>query len=201
MIPHPTLPHGAGEVGRGDRPDHALVRDARGGALVELALALPLLVLLAMGVFEASRYVVLNLKLDNVAGTVGDLVARSPQLTEADVAAMLGAADDIAAPFDIFGRGAVVVSSVGRKGGQEARVNWQRRAGAWSGDGAVGREGRTATLPGGLTLEPDETAVVAEVVYGFTPAVPALAALFPPTELHHAVVLRPRFGDLAALEP
>ena len=176
-----------------------LLRCRRGGALVELAVALPLLVLLLVGAFEASRYVVLNLKLDSVAGTVGDLVARAPQLTAADVDAVLGAADAVAAPFAVLGRGVVVVSSVSRDGAHAARVNWQRRAGEGGGGSSVGQVGGAAALPGGLLLEPGESVIVAEVVYGFRPILVALDGLFPPGDLRHTVVLRPRLGDLDTL--
>lgn len=172
-----------------------------GGALVELAIALPVLLVLLMGVFEAARFVVLSLKLDNVAGTIGDIVARSPQLTVGELDAMLGAADDIAAPFDILGRGAVLVSCVGRDDSQPSRVFWQRRIGSRAAEGGVGPAGGPATVPGGLSLEPGETAIVAESLFGYTPLLPGMDRLLAPRELRHVVVLRPRFGTLAALGP
>jgi Flp pilus assembly protein TadG len=169
----------------------------RGGVLVELALVVPVLALLLTGGFEVSRYGVLHMKLEAVAGTISDAVARMGEARAAEVDAILAAADDIASPFDFTRRGAVIVTSVSWDGPGRARVNWQRKAGAVSAGSGLGKVGGKASLPAGFTLAEDETAIITEAVYDYRPLL--AAALLPPATLRQTAVFRPRLGGLATL--
>lgn len=52
-------------------------REKRGSVFAELGFAMPVLVLILLGCFEASRYVLLHQKLDRAASAVADLVAQA----------------------------------------------------------------------------------------------------------------------------
>ncbi|HEY0835075.1 MAG TPA: TadE/TadG family type IV pilus assembly protein [Azospirillum sp.] len=172
---------------------------AHGGVLVELALAVPVLGLLLTGGFEVSRYGVLHMKLEAVAGTITDAVARASEMRAAELDAILASADDIASPFDFAGRGAVIVTSVSWDGPGRARVNWQRKAGGVSAGSGLGTAGGAATLPPGFTLAQDESAIVTEAVYDYRPLL--AAPLLPAAVLRQTAVFRPRLGSLDTLAP
>lgn len=167
--------------------------------LVELALAVPVLMLLLTGGFEVSRYGVLHLKLESIAGTLSDAVARMGEARAAEIDAILASADDIAGPFDFTGRGAAIVTSVSWDGPGRARVNWQRKIGSVSTGSGLGKAGGAATLPPGFTLQEDESAIITEAVYDYRPVF--ATAVLPQATLRQTAVFRPRLGSLDTLQP
>lgn len=169
----------------------------RGGVLVELGLVVPVLALLLTGGFEVSRYGVLHMKLESVAGTISDAVARMGEARTGEVDAILASADDIASPFDFARRGAVIVTSVSWDGPGRARVNWQRKAGGVAAGSGLGKVGGTASLPAGFTLAKDESAIITEAVYDYRPLL--AATLLPPATLRQTAVFRPRLASLDTL--
>lgn len=177
-----------------------LKRCERGGAMVELALVLPILVLLLLGTVEATRYALLHLKLETVAGTVADLIARETALTTTSVDAILTIADDLASPFDLRNQGLVVLTSVSPDGKKGTRINWQRSGGGGlTAVSQVGSGKDSANLPAGFTLDTDETAIVAEVFFKFQPLL--APDLFPPKTLTQTALVRPRIASLTTLAP
>ena len=84
----------------------------RGNVAVEFALVLPVLLLLLLASAELGRYVLLNQKVDRVAITMSDLVARAETISEAELDDIFNAAVHVAEPFDLSGSGRVVISSV-----------------------------------------------------------------------------------------
>ena len=172
----------------------------RGNAMGELAHAMPLLVLLLLGAIEATRYALLHLKLETVAGTIADLVGRETNLTAAKVDSILNVADDLASPFDLRTSGLVVLSSVSPNGSNATRINWQRSGGGGlTAASQLGSSGGNAALPAGFTLETGETVIVAEVFFRFQPMV--APALFPSKTLIQRAVVRPRVSSLESLAP
>jgi hypothetical protein len=99
---------------------------------VEFALVVPVLILLALGVVEISRFVLLDLKLSHAATTVADLTSRERTISAADISALLGAVAPIVAPYDFGGSGRVIVSGITQQfavGGGDPpapRVTWQQ---------------------------------------------------------------------------
>lgn len=62
---------------RGRRSFRASARGARGASIVELALVLPLLLMIALGVFEFGRIISLELRLASAAREIGRMVVRN----------------------------------------------------------------------------------------------------------------------------
>jgi Flp pilus assembly protein TadG len=78
------------------------IRDCRGAALVEFALIVPILILLFMGTFEATRVVRTMMKVSNAAQAYANLVA-SPQtggLSSSDLTNFCTGAQLVMTPFD-----------------------------------------------------------------------------------------------------
>lgn len=172
--------------------------DRRGAVLVELAFAVPVLMVILLGCFEATRYVLLNQKLDRAASAVADLVAQQSALTEAQLDDLFDAASRIIEPFDLAAAGQVIVSSVYREDDDPASVVWQRESAAGA-TSAIGDEGAAATLPAGFVVNTGENVIVAEVFYDYTPFF--LSTVFEPVSLYHNAFNRPRDKVLTQVTP
>ncbi len=172
--------------------------DNHGVALVEFAVALPILILMILGGFEAARYILLQQKLNGAAVTMADLAAQSETLTAAELDTLFAAVDYVIRPFTMGGDGVVIVSSIGATGGSPVEVYWQRKgAGSLASDSVVAPGGTSVSLPSGFVVRDGESVIVSEVFFRFTPIL--VPNLFPSAELYHRAFLRPRFGSLSSL--
>jgi len=172
--------------------------DRRGAALIELGFAVPVLVAILLGCFEASRYVLLHQKLDRAATSVADLVAQQQALTTAQMCDLFDAARRLMTPYDLAAHGRVVVSSVHRPDETAATVAWQEQsAGAITVTSLVGTEGATASLPAAFTVATGQNVIVAEAFYDYQPYF--LGDLFEPARLYHTAYNRPRISNLTTI--
>ncbi len=104
------------------------IRGERGFAAGEFALWLPALLLIILGCFEATRYILIHQKLDRAASQVADLVGQSDGMTTAQLTAVYDAAIEQMMPYDLDTQGQIIVSSVFRLTGEtDPKVAWQRR--------------------------------------------------------------------------
>jgi Flp pilus assembly protein TadG len=176
-----------------------LLRCAAGNVAVEVALSVPVLLLLMLGSAEMARFVILHQKLDRVATTISDLVSRAETITESQIADIFTAADQVAEPFDLANLGVVIVSSVTNADGSGATIAWQRSgAGSYSAVSELGVEGDEPNLPPGFVVREGETAIIAEVFYDFTPFLSEL--IVEPQEIHRSAHHRPRLGTLEEID-
>lgn len=181
------------------RTPRALYPCTAANVAVEFALAVPVITFLMLGSVELARYVVLNQKLDRVAVSMADLVARAETISESDIDDILLAAGEVARPFDFDGRGRVIVSSVMNPDGGGAEIAWQRSgAGSYSASSKLGSEGGSATLDDGMQVREGETAIISEVYFDFEPFLSDL--ILDPREVYKRAYHRPRLGTLDAIE-
>jgi Flp pilus assembly protein TadG len=169
-----------------------VLRDRRGNALVEVALVFPILVLLLIGGVEMARYILLAQKLDKAAVTVADLVAQEKELTEGQLSDLFTSVNFVLDPYAINSNGAVFISSVKRNiGDATPRVAWQRKGvGTMGVSSTLGPQNQPATLPASMSLREDESVIIAEVFYQFTPFwAPEIVA---PGRLFFQAAFRPR---------
>lgn len=171
----------------------------RGNVVVEFALALPVLMLLLLASAELGRYVLLNQKIDRVAITMSDLVARAETISEAQLDDIFNAASHVAEPFDLIGRGRVVISSVTNADGEGATIAWQRAGGgSFITTSNVGTEGEAADLPEDFAVREGETAIVSEVFFDFEPFLSEM--IVTPRVIYRSALHRPRLGTLDTVE-
>ncbi len=171
----------------------------RGNSAVEFALALPLLLMMLLASAELGRFVLLNQKIDRVAVTMSDLVARAETISESDLTDIFYAAGQVASPFDLGTRGRVVVSSVINEDGSGPTVAWQRSGGgSYPATSEVGAEGALADLPQGFDVREGETAIVSEVFFDFEPFLSE--AIVSPRVVYRRAHHRPRLGTLDTVE-
>ncbi|MGH2550452.1 MAG: TadE/TadG family type IV pilus assembly protein, partial [Rhodanobacteraceae bacterium] len=74
-------------------------RDKRGVSAVEFAIVLPFMAILYLGGTAVTQGIVIKRKVVLVAHTVGDLVARDNNITNAEVTAIFDAAKAVFAPY------------------------------------------------------------------------------------------------------
>ncbi|MCC7047133.1 MAG: pilus assembly protein [Alphaproteobacteria bacterium] len=177
-------------------------RDPRGALVAEFAASLPMLLILVMSGFECARFVLLNQKLDRVTTTVADLVAQEETITVAEITALFDAITPIVTPFTFSPAGKMIVTSVVlAPDGVTMKVAWQESSGTFAAASKIGVANGTATLPAGMTIRTNETIIVGEVFYQFTPFF--VSNWFSSTPLaqtlYHRAFYRPRFGALTTI--
>ena len=189
-------------AGRRRSPGSGLARwelGTAGNIAVEFALALPVLMLLMLGSAEMARFVILHQKIDRVAVTMSDLVARAETISESELDDIFEAAEQVAEPFDLPNLGIVIVSAVTNEHGTGPTVAWQRSgAGSASHTSQLGTEGDPATLTADFEVREGETAIIAEVFYDFEPFLSEL--IVEPQTLYRRAHHRPRLGTLEEIE-
>ena len=178
-----------------------LWRDRSGAMIAEFAASMPVMLILVMSGTEVSRYIILHQKLDRATTTVADLIAQEEDATTAKVNAVFDAIPPILAPYAFSDNGAFIISSI-TLDGTATKVAWQRSSGgSFAATSKIGTQGGAATLPAGLTIRTNETIIVSESYYRFTP-------MFMPTAfsdrmvetVYHQAFYRPRFGALTTID-
>ena len=176
-----------------------LRRDCRGTLSVEVAIAIPILLMLVLTGIEVTRYVLLNQKIERTAVTMSDLVSQADVLTEASLEDLFLATGFVMAPFELGSRGQIVVSTIVTEGAATPTIAWQRSYGGAAGGSAFGVEGGSATLPVGFVVRAGESVVVTEAFYDFEPAF--FDTLLDPRTLYSFAMFRPRFSALDNIQP
>jgi Flp pilus assembly pilin Flp len=189
---------------------HRFFRDERGFAAGEFALWLPILLLIILGCFEATRYILIHQKLDRAATQIADLVGQSEGITTSQLDAVYAAAIEQMKPYDLSTSGEVIVSSVYRATGEtNAKVAWQRTHGPTLGSSGIGAQGANANLPKNFSLVESENVVAAEVLYRYEPVFfgafsgmrniggdPLFGEMFQAVTFRHEAWARPRGSNL-----
>lgn len=157
-------------------------RDERGTALLEFGFLLPVMLLLFIGVIEATNVLRLDRKVVASAQTAADLVTQRREVSDAQLDDILKAAELIFEPFP------APAHSVGIVG-----VSFDPDTGDPTLDWTKSKNG--GTVPNALTLaaglgEPGEGVVVVRVTYNYTPIF--FDFVMGPTTIEETAVLRPR---------
>jgi len=175
-----------------------LVRDRRGTVLIELAIAMPTLVFLTLAGVEMGRFVVANQKLESAAISIANLAARDKELTVDQLTDIFTAAGQITEPFDFAANGRVIVTSVSASTDDNPEVYWQQVGpGSISVTSEIGAPGDTANIPASLPMRANETIIVAEVFFEFSPLFDVVLG---PRSTYRAAFVRPRLGSLQTLQ-
>lgn len=170
-----------------------------GAAIVETALILPILITLIAGVFEMGMYILLHSKITRMAGVITDSITRQ-NLTQTALIGLMDTADNITDPFDFNRNGKMVVSQV-RNSKQSNKpadmlISWQQSKNG--GVSLIGSPGQfPQNLPGGITVIQDQTMVITEVFYQYSPLI--FKNYLPIKSLYATAVFVPRTGDMNAL--
>ena len=174
------------------------LKSTRAAALIELALALPVLLTFLAGTVEVGFYLMLNQKLQHTAVALSDLTTRDEEISEGVLTDIFNAAPQIMDPFGMGERSRVFISAAGLSDDGDETVFWQRTgAGSLAQASGVGTAGGTPTLPGDLPMRENETIVVTEVFYRYEPI---FFSMVGDKVLRRTAFFRPRIGALREVE-
>lgn len=174
----------------------ALVED--GVAAVEFALILPIMLLVYIGSVEASLAITMDRKVQLVAGTLGDLVARADTTIPADTLEdYFKAAGGIMTPYPVDKLKQVVTQVLVSADGSSASVVWSREYNFSDDEVIVGTDhpqDSSFELPAAMrTIAQGGYVIVAESSYEHTPL--SGFVFNQPINLYRENFLLPRFGD------
>lgn len=166
---------------------------------MELAFALPIMMLIIFGGVELTRFLLNAQKINRVAMSTADLVSQSRRVSEADIQNMFRASQAVMGNETITTRGNVIISSVTRTGDDPPQVRWQRDSkGGHNGKSSVGSEGAAATLPTDVVLDAGDGVIVVEVYYEHRPLL--FDTVVGDQDIYQIAFFRPRFGTLEEVE-
>ncbi len=195
-------------------------RGRKGVAAIEFSLTLSIWMILMLGIFDGSYYLLANEKVDRIAYTINDIITQHEetptrdQMTDIMLAAgqlmrpisfnpeTLGIQDDEGDPPAATGY--IIVTSVYEDPDAGTIVAWQYAyppdigSGEWPpSDVGPPEAGSRAHLPNGLTLNDRDNVIVTEVFFEFSPLF--LNGQFGNTRVSSEVVFKPRLSPL--IEP
>ena len=179
-------------IGKLRRRIAPLARDTRGLAMLEFVIVLPVLLMLTLTGAELTNYVIVKMRLSQVALHLADNAARigsgsllqAKKITEADVNDLLTGAGMQAGNMNLYANGRVIISSLepmpAPNTNKTFRIRWQRCRGARTGHqssyGVVGQSSGLNMAGMGmanrLATAPDNGATMfVEVYYEYQPLV------------------------------
>lgn len=179
----------------------ALRRDRSGAALVELAVAAPLLLLLYCAAYTYSDAIACNRKVVRTARSLADMVSRYPAVTAADLQSVLNSNSAVMAPYSNASAW-LRVSEVQVTDATHGKVIWSRAK-----NGVALTTNATVALPANLApalMQPDATTgragsyfLIGEAGYRYT----ALfgTRIMPASNLYGKVYMLPRLADQVPL--
>jgi hypothetical protein len=164
----------------------ALAASKRGVSMVEFALALPVVMLVAVGGLECANVALAHLRVSQIATTTADTSARIlTQMDETDIEEVFAGVDVMGNRIGFASRGRVILSSLepnGRTGtaaGQ--KITWQRCHGSLNVAPSYGRQGagaNDASLALGMgptgrriTAATGTAVMFVEVTYNYQPLI------------------------------
>lgn len=140
-------------------------RNRDGVALVEFAMALPVMLVAYMGTVEVVQLVMINRKVTQLTSALGDLTARVQTVAPADIENIFNASETILMPYDARNAQMVIASLVIDATGTKAVVCWsdQKR-------GTAPARGTTVVVPETFRV-PNTSVIMARASYTYTPSI------------------------------
>ena len=171
---------------------NAILRSDRGVAAIELAIIVPLMLLLMLGFTEIYMYTRAVSAVEHAAFTLADSVSQMPEIINDNstsnannLGALWNAAALLAAPNDLTGQGGVIITSICDRTTSPCSpsqpppmtqsliagtpgIYWQARA-PWTQSGMTSLETAASLLPSSWPFRNGDAAIVVEVFYRYNP--------------------------------
>lgn len=176
------------------RRSRGFARNRRGTAAVEFALILPIMLLVYLGTLEASALISMDRRVQTIAGSVGDLVARADgSVTAAQLNDYFRASEAIMHPFSTNSL-IQTVSLVRIDQNGNTAIVWSRRHAGGAANHTAGRgSGSPYTLPREITDIADGYVILSEAAYSYSPL---MGVVFNEQfNLYRENFYLPRFGE------
>jgi len=124
-------------------------RDVRAAVMLEMAFAIPFLVLVGFGGLEVANLTLTNTRVSQLALNTADNAARiaagsnltQPEIREVDINEVFGGAERQAAGLDLRSNGRIILSSLEQNATGGQTIKWQRCFGTMRVASAFGVEG------------------------------------------------------------
>jgi Flp pilus assembly protein TadG len=139
-------------------------RDQGGVALVEFAMAFPVMLVAYCGMVDVAQMVMLNRKVTQLASTLSDLTARVQSVSTADIDNIFNAAQTVLMPFEVSNASMIIANVVVDPSGV-ARVCWSNQR-----NGTALARGSTVTLPDSARVA-GTSVIMARASYKYTPTI------------------------------
>lgn len=165
----------------------AFARDRRAVSLMEFAMILPIVTALGMGGMELTNFILAHQKVERLASTSADLLARNKvKPNERQVNDSFAAIDVMSKPYDIRAQGRVILTGIigtadPKTGKVENKVAWQRCDGNLTGQSSSYgsqwnatndfADGPAVTLPNTIQLSIGHMVVTSEVFFQYQPMI------------------------------
>lgn len=104
----------------------SLLADQRGTALIEFAIALPVLLILFLGSYQLSQAIIVNRKVTIMTRAVGDMTSQYRSLTIGELDGLLQASTQILAPYATAPAKLRVTHITVESSGKVFRIDWSR---------------------------------------------------------------------------
>lgn len=142
----------------------------RGASLAELAVLLPIVLLVILGVVDFGRLVYAHQVLGDLSREAANLVSRGATVEESFAAASFANG-----PISVTAHGGMIVSTIRRRAADDPTpwvFDQTMRGGVLSVRSRVGARGAAAAVPNLDALEPGVTLFAVEMLHGFAPLFP-----------------------------
>jgi Flp pilus assembly protein TadG len=166
-------------------------RDSKGASMVEFALSLPLLVLISLGIYETTTYIMISQKLNEIASGVANWVSARP--TSAVISDCLIGANLVGKDYSFSTKGTVVVTGIQTTGSPAVQtVVWQMASAG--GASKIITSGGTTIVSAPFSIANTASIIVAEVSYNYTPTFSYFLTMFPAITITKVAQMVPRSG-------
>ncbi|UTW56011.1 TadE/TadG family type IV pilus assembly protein [Kordiimonas sp. SCSIO 12610] len=182
-----------------------LLKNEEGVVVTELALILPLLVVILAGIVEVSNYILLNMKAQHTVVALGDLTTRSSTISADTVADVYTAVEEIMAPYPVELNAKVILTALSVDGASSVTdpiIIWQCTSPSLGVTEPSELGGHLDTVDFNdetITMREGETLVITEFFYDYEPIV--FTNVIAPGLLRKKAFFRPRIGALQVVDP
>lgn len=186
------------------------IKNNEGVALIEFAIALPMLLILFIGMVELGNFIIQHQKVDKVASSMADFVAQGSTVSITNLNDFGLAVPQIMRPFGFTGT--VIFSSASRRPSNSGVpgcnisapcIDWQHRI-LGSDTSNIGSTGTIPILPGNYPVINNQNIIIAEVFLHYTPILSVSSNIIPAftaTTIYKSAIYKPRQGTLTTLSP
>ena len=163
-------------------------RDRRGVSAVEFALIAPMLVLFYCGMAELTQAMMAQRRLNHLASSIGDVVARTPELTDARLNDVFHSGDTLMLPFSTGNLNLCLVSVVSDATGKDT-VDWSEK---YPTGATIDCPGAELDIDAGV-LPASQSVIMSKASYGYDSPLKFIV----PTQIvfRRTLYLRPRLSD------
>jgi Flp pilus assembly protein TadG len=154
-------------------------QEAKGASMVEFALILPLLITVSLGIYEMTNYILLSVKLNEIATGIASWV--SDQTSTATITDCLIGANLMGTNYNFSTKGTVVVSGLQQLiTSNTQNVVWQQ-ASTGGVSQIITNSGAVQSAPFSILSAP--SVIVVEVTYNYQPTFSYFLGIFPAIKL------------------